>query len=521
MKIIWNEVNRMTTVKHNIIANYLGQVWTGFMALAFLPLYIEHLGMEAYGLIGLFAVLQALLMLLDVGMTPTLNREMARFSAGAYSPQSIRELLRSLEIICYALAAVIVVGIWIASDYLALDWLKAEQLPTSVVAHALIIMAFVVGMRLCEGIYRGSLYGLEQQVWYNAIYSLLTTLRYGGALVILKWVSASIEAFFIWQAVVSFLTVIVFTLRVYRTLPEAPERVGFSREALTRVWRFAGGMMSIALLTMLLLQMDKVLLSRLLSLEEFGYYALAATAASVIYMIIVPVTQAVYPRMVRLSTHEDQAELIAVYHQITQLVIVLIAPAAMLLSFFAGGVVYMWSGNTSLVQNTAPLLSVLVVGSFLNSLSYLPYQIQIAHGWISLLIKTNILIVLVLIPSIFLIVPHYGAIGAAWIWVALNAGYVLISTQFMHRRLLLNEKWGWYFGDVVLPTGGAIIVMLTAQQLQPQSYQSRLSWFLFLIFTGLIAMVVSAILASTIRARFKSYFSKNYFQRIINGHEPK
>lgn len=491
------------------------------MALAFIPIYIEYLGMEAYGLIGLFAVIQSLLMLLDVGMTPTLNREMARFTAGAHSPQSIRELLRSLEVICYGFAAVIVAGLWAASGHLAIDWLKADHLPTEVVANALVIMAFVVGMRLCEGIYRGSLYGLEQQVWYNAIYSLLTTLRYGGALVILRWVSASIEAFFLWQAAISLLTVIVFSVRVHRTLPKAFSRVRFSYEALTRVWKFAGGMMGIAFLTMLLLQMDKVLLSRLLPLDEFGYYALAATAASVIYMIIVPVTQAVYPRIVNLSTREDPAELIAVYHQVSQLVIVLIAPAAMLLCFFAGGVVFMWSGKPDLVQNTAPLLSILVVGSFLNSLSYLPYQIQIAHGWISLLIKTNTIIILTLIPLIFWIVPRYGAEGAAWIWVVLNAGYVLISTQFMHRRLLQNEKWRWYFVDVVLPTSGSIVVMLLAQLLQPQNYQSRLNWLLFLTLTGLAAMLVSAMMASAVRARFKLYISRNAFQKSVRGSESK
>jgi O-antigen/teichoic acid export membrane protein len=238
-------------------------------------------------------------------------------------------------------------------------------------------------------------------------------------------------------------------------------------------------------------------------------------------MIIVPVTQAVYPRIVNLSTREDPAELIAVYHQVSQLVIVLIAPAAMLLCFFADGVVFIWSGNPELVQNTAPLLSILVVGSFLNSLSYLPYQIQIAHGWISLLIKTNTMIVLTLMPLIFWIVPRYGAEGAAWIWVVLNAGYVLISTQYMHRRLLLNEKWRWYFVDVVLPTSGSIVVMLLAQLLQPQNYQSRLHWLLFLILTSLAAMLVSAMLASAVRARFKLYISRNVFQKSVRGSESK
>ena len=57
-------------LKRNLIANYLGQGWTALMGLAFIPLYINYLGIEAYGLIGLFAVLQGWLVLLDLGMTP-------------------------------------------------------------------------------------------------------------------------------------------------------------------------------------------------------------------------------------------------------------------------------------------------------------------------------------------------------------------------------------------------------------------------------------------------------------------
>ena len=60
----------MTHLKRNLVANYLGQSWSAVMGLAFIPLYIHYLGMEAFGLIGLFAVMQAWLTLLDAGMTP-------------------------------------------------------------------------------------------------------------------------------------------------------------------------------------------------------------------------------------------------------------------------------------------------------------------------------------------------------------------------------------------------------------------------------------------------------------------
>ena len=160
----------------------------------------------------------------------------------------------------------------------------------------------------------------------------------------------------------------------------------------------------------------------------------------------------------------------------------------------------MWSGNQDLVLNTAPILSILVIGSFLNGLSYLPYQLQIAHGWTSLTLKLNIFVVLVSIPSILAIVPIYGVKGAAWVWVVMNAVYLLSASYLTHRKLLLDHKWSWYFSDTFLPAFGAITVMILAKQFQPEGYDDRLHWLLFLIVTGILAVVVSAIFAKSIRA---------------------
>ncbi len=474
------------------------------MGLAFIPLYIQYLGMEAYGLIGLFAVMQAWLVLLDMGMTPTLNREMALFTTGAHSPQSIRDLLRSLEMICFSFATIIALGIWAASGYLASDWLKADKFPTAVVAQALWVMAIVVALRFVEGIYRGSLFGLQRQVWYNGANAILATVRHVGAVAVLAWISPTVQAFFIWQGIVSLLSLAVFATGVHRVLPKSPLSPRFSPESLAGVWKFARGMIGITFFAILLTQVDKILLSRLLPLESFGYYMLASSVAGVLYMIVGPITAAIYPRMVELSTQDDQAALASVYHQGAQLITILMAPAMMLFSFFAGGVIFMWSGNADLAENMVHILSPLALGTFLNALIWMPYQCQIAHGWTSLALKVNLVAVVVLIPAIFWVVPIYGALGAAWIWVSLNAAYVLIAIHLMHRRLLRNEKWRWYFADVLLPIAGVTGVIVLAHPFQPASYTDRGHWLAFLVIVGFVSLAASTAGAESIRGKLFS-----------------
>ncbi len=84
-----------------------------------------------------------------------------------------------------------------------------------------------------------------------------------------------------WQATLSAITLGVLAASVYRILPPAPVPARFSVAAVVGVWKFAGGMLGITVLVLLLTQVDKILLSRLLLLEDFGYYTLAAPIAEV------------------------------------------------------------------------------------------------------------------------------------------------------------------------------------------------------------------------------------------------
>lgn len=491
----------MSRLKLNIAASYLGQAWVAVMGLAFIPAYIQFLGMEAYGLIGLFAVMQAWLAVLDAGMSPTLSREMARFVGGAHTPQSIRDLLRTIEVLSLGVAFAIAFVIWTAAGYLSSEWLRAQALPSTTVAQALSIMAVVVGLRLIEGIYRGAMFGLQLQVSYNMATALLATVRHGGAVAVLAWVSPTIQAFFAWQSLISVATVVVLGFFVQRALPHPPHRPRFSRRALLDVWRFAGGVLGITCLAILVGQIDKILLSRLLSLEVFGHYVLAATLAASIQLMVGPITQSVYPRMVELVTAKDEAALSSLYHKGARLVTVVTAPALMLLTFFSEPIVFVWAGNEELARNVSPLLSVLIIGSFLNGVMWIPYQCQLAHGWTKLAMVSNAAAVVVLVPLLAWLAPRYGPIAAAWTWVALNTGYVLLSIQFMHRRLLRSEKLKWYGQDVALPLAGSLVVGVLSGAMQPETHASRAMWLLFILFSGIAAFAASAVLASPLMSK--------------------
>lgn len=489
------------SLKRNLAANYLGQAWVSVMGLVFLPLYIKYLGNEALGLIGLFTLMQAWLALLDLGITPTLNREMARFTAGVHSAQSIADLLRSLEAVGAAIAFAVALMLWAGSGYLAQHWLQAQELPIDVVGQALSVMGLVLALRFFEGIYRGALLGLQRQVLYNGINAFMATARFMGAAAVVAFMSPTVRAFYLWQAVVSIAAVLALGLSVHRQLPtpSAPPRL--SRTALREVQQFAGGMLAITCLALLVSQVDKLLLSRLLPLKEFGYYTLAATLAGAVGLAVTPILQSIYPQLVTLVTTRDQPGLAATYHQGCQLVAVMTVPPMLVLTIFPWGAVYAWSGQAELAAQTAPLLLPLALGAFLNALMWMPVQSQLAHGWTGLTIKTNLVAVVMVVPALLSLVPRYGAMAAAWIWVGLNAGYVLVAIHFMHRRILQEELRRWYFDDIAVPLCGAVITALVLAASAPSGENSRWLWGAYLGGVGAVTGAVAIGLANALRGR--------------------
>ena len=63
----------MASLKLNIIANYVGRSWGALLGIILVPVYINFIGIEAYGLVGFSATLASVMGLLNLGFGSTMN----------------------------------------------------------------------------------------------------------------------------------------------------------------------------------------------------------------------------------------------------------------------------------------------------------------------------------------------------------------------------------------------------------------------------------------------------------------
>lgn len=476
----------------------MGQAWAALMSLAFVPVYVAKLGIESYALISIYSMLQAWLALLDLGMSPTLGREMARFNAGVTSPQLIRDQLRSIEVICGGVALLAAVAIASGAGFVAEHWLRTD-LPPGEVRGALAIIGVVVAIRFCESIYRSALYGLERQAWFNAVNVLLATARFAGGALILIFVESSLRAFFFWQLAISLIALLVLSSKLYGLLPAGDRPGRPTAEAMRGIRGFALGMMGINLLSLLLSQADKLVLSKLLPLEQFGYYALAATICSILVAASSPVSQALFPQLTRYASVGDSDHFVSSYHFGCQFIAVTSTSLGACLAFFPEPILLTWSGNPHLAATTAPLLRFLAIGTVLNVLMQIPYFGLLAMGRTKFPFWVNIIALCFFVPALCLGVPAYGAVAAAIAWVALNLGYIFIGLPLLHREFLPREMMAWFFRDTLPPVGAVSAVGVLALAIAPSSEAGRLHWLLFLGVYGLATIVAAIAVAGILR----------------------
>lgn len=440
----------MKLPKFELAVNLSARLVAAALSFLAVPFYIEILGVESYGLIGFFTTLQLVFFILEMGLGGAFTREVAALSSTG-DAVALALLGRTLELLFLILAVTIGIIVFFLSGAISGHWLVAESLTVEEVDQSVRLMGFVVAVQLPFLLYQAGLLGVQHHLQLNLLLIVVYFLRYLGVIGVLLWIDASISTYFIWQLFVSLFQSICARLMLFYTVKSKCKKPYFDFRMVKNIWRFAAGMAAISITSVILTQVDKLVLSKLLTLQEFGYYSLAVLMASVPYLFASPFYNVYYPKLTALVSEDDANGLAADYRAGSQLIATIIFPVGMSLVFLSEPIVNIWLQDVNVSGRVYPLLSVLAMGTTLLGIMHMPYALQLAHGWTRLTLIVNVVSIVVLLPSMIFLVERYGAIAACYTWLALNVGYILVTIQVMHRRLLLGELKNWYTYSLCYP----------------------------------------------------------------------
>lgn len=491
----------------NLIAALGNSGWIALVNVLATPFYLHFLGTEAYGLIGFFITLMTLLAVLDFGLAPTISREVAR-QAELESVTDAAPLLATLERVYWAVAVVLALLFLLGASWIGHHWLKSNHLAPADIIHAVMLMGIVGAARWPVALYSGTLLGAQQVVLLSRVNIATVTLTATGAIALLRWVSPTIHVFFIWQAIVGLGNAGLMRWYAWSTLGG---RGGhrFQRAELGRIWRFSAGLSALAMTGAFVLQADKLLLSKLVTLSAYGRYTVASLLAGGLYLLVTPVYNVLYPRFSALIAAGQDEQLARLYGVSTRLMATLVFPAAMVVSLFAGPLVRVWTHDADLAVQVAPILALLIVGSAFHGIMYLPYALQIAYGNTRLPLLINGILIAFYIPLIIALALRYAELGVAAAWLILHLFYVGIGSWLTHRYYLKRRAMAWLIVDAGIPIAVTLLVATVVTHFP--GYASLAGATLptvaaYVIASGVTAWIVCLLLSPALLAELRRYF---------------
>lgn|GEM_PF-175897 len=445
-----------------LLAGYATQAYGAVVSLAFAPAILRAVGPEAYGLVGVFLIVQAWFQLIDAGMTPALTRETARFAGGVVDASSLARTVRGMELIVGLAAIPLFLFAASLSERVATTWLDTDALSVEQVATAFQLMAVILVIRWFSGVRRGVLVGFERHARLHAVTFTVATLRYPCILLWFAVVDATPYNYFAFQLFISVCEALVLWAGSRRDLP-AREHTPMvaSIRSLRSIAAFATTHGLLAIAWIAIIQTDKLLLTRHLSLAHFGYFTLAAAAAAGVNLIVLPLAQMLKPRLTKLYALGEEARMQATYRLATRVAMVSLAGLTATFLFFGHEVMLAWTGDPDVAMVGGPVLAYYTLGNLAMALGSFAYYIQYAHGDLRLHVWGTLIKLVAIVPTIYFAVTAYGFRGTAIAWAAFWTLHVLTWIAYTHRTFLPGQHLSWLVRDIGRPLLPALLAGAT------------------------------------------------------------
>ena len=357
-------------------------------------------------------------------------------------------------------------------------------------AYYLRLIGVGIALQLFSTLYEGGLNGLQQQVLTNKIKIIWSFFR-SGVVLLPIYFFPKLEIYFWWQIICNIFLLYVFREALCSLLPNKDPI--FSIELVRSTGKYALGMMGIAFISAINIQIDKLVTSKYLTLEQFGYYSVASIIAQLPTILVMPIIVAIFPLLSQLVSQKDIGSIVTTFHKYSFFITMITAPIAICIGLYSVPLVTLWTGKPEIAQSVEYVVRMLVIGGFFLCMQFTAFYLALANGYTKINLYTGIVGLIIVVPLIIYSIKNYGMIGATFPWVLINiATFFCVGIYIVHKFLPMQLR-NWLVWDVIIP----IIVTLTVVSIVEVLFNSIDSYYLFIlksIIIGITSFVLNLFL---------------------------
>jgi O-antigen/teichoic acid export membrane protein len=214
---------------------------------------------------------------------------------------------------------------------------------------------------------------------------------------------------------ISNLLILVAHLFVSGRLLDELLRFSFDRTLIRPLLRFGGAFAVSGIAGVLLINLEKLVLTRVTSVETLAHYSVAFAFASMATMFSTAMLQSLIPAFSQLLDPERHSQMKNLFSRALRANLISLLPVVTILFVIARPFFSIWAGEEFGRQSTLPFY-ILLGGLFFNILAFVPLSVILASGRTDILAKLYWLELFPYIGLIAVLTLKFGAAGAAAAW---------------------------------------------------------------------------------------------------------
>lgn len=451
----------------DVTVTLLARVLPGLLSLVAVPVYVRLLGARGYAVIGLFLTLQSIIGLLDFGMSATVTREVAWEVGRGGSQTQLDIILRTFRAPLLWLSAAITMLAVVAGRVLLSSVFGDRIEAAGLDAFDALLLVLAIGLRFPLSVYTGFLAGVGRLSAGGTIVMTGDVSRVASTLVAVYW-TRSLTAFFVVHCLTSVAMLWSAARSCRRELgPVGPRRnrPDWSLLAAARPLIIGSGMLS--LLFVGANSIDKLVLPRFATVEEFGAYVALGQLAVVPFMVVHAIWTAGHPRLLSVLAGADAAAAAGIFGMMAGAMASLACAAIVFVVGSANWLALHWLGERARMPTGAAILALLTLGYVAAGLSHLALSIQQARKTMASA-ACSLIAYLCVAGAVLLLVPAVrNPVGCAALWCSVYSGYMLAGAMaFRGPDGRLGRIWLYrLLTPLLLSIAGGFAVQATMERL--------------------------------------------------------
>lgn len=476
----------------NTISNVAVKLWSIISTYIFIPFYIDILGEESYGLVSFFATLQSALNLLGIGLSNTLRREFASGDNCFQNNERKYKLLRSVETIYWGIGIIISALCIFGSDFITNKWLNVESLDSQLVSKVIALMGVSIALQLIANLYSGCLYGMEYQVIANLYCVAWSAAKSVGALCIIYFYLPDLKLFYLWHIITDIIYLLIIRITVSVKIGANNHKYKWSLKNMSNlesIWKYTFGILIISFISLINRQLDKMIISKYLSMTELGAYNIATILGNLSSIIPAAVYTSVFPKFTSMATTGRHKELHDYFIKINRAVNIVLSCMGAFISVYSLQLIHIWTKSDIYVQTLGIVSLLVVMAVTLIEYQEIPYALVLAYGNTKINVTVGIASLPIVIISTYLCILNYGLLGAGLVYVFTMALQTVLYQYIVCKKYAKDSIISVIVRDTLIPLCLCYIIAHSSKLLIELFVKSEITEVIFAVILGGITLI--------------------------------